>query len=355
MDEREAREMLERASGDADLYLLGLSELKIPEGRKANAQVVALLKESIARLGVINPITVYRDKDTHEFVLVAGMNRVAACKELGLDGVPAVVLRRDEPTREIELAENVARLHLTPEQLEECRAFEAKVLAEKQATMSLRAAAEETGVPRSTAHRRVSKQPDLSTVPGGTVERSPEEKEVAPTLKRRGKDGKARPARTSSAAAIKKRRAKAQALRDEGVSMPKIAEALGVSLGTVAADLEAQPPTASPKPAAQSRPAAPAPAPTPAPTSAPAKRTRRGSTEELVLPLPAEQLATLDALRGPTPRVDWLLTLVQAALAPARAARTRALVERALAEASAEPDLAVVVQDLEVALERFAS
>lgn len=341
MDEREARAMLERASGDADLYLLGLSELKIPEGRKANAQVVALLKESIARLGVINPITVYRDKDTHEFVLVAGMNRIAACKELGLDGVPAVVLRRDEPTREIELAENVARLHLTPEQLEECRAFEAKVLAEKESAMSVRAAAEAAGIPLATAQRRLRKRDERSTDPRGSVEHSTDAL-PASAPKRPGKDGKKHPARKPSAAAIEKRRATAQALHDEGESVRTIAKTLGVSPGTVAADLEAGPP-------APPTPAAPAPAPPPK------KRTRRVPTEGVVLPLPAEQLATLDALRGSTPRVDWLLTLVQAALAPSRAVRTRALVERALAEASAEPDLAVVVQDLEVALDRLAS
>lgn len=312
---------------------------------RGHYQVVALLKESIARLGVINPITVYRDKDTHEFVLVAGMNRIAACKELGLDGVPAVVLRRDEPTREIELAENVARLHLSPEQLEECRAFEAKVLAEKQATMSLRAAAEEAGVPWTTAKRRVADRERRSTGPSGPVEHSTDAL-PASAPKRRGKDGKKRPARKPSAAAIEKRRVTAQALHDEGESVRSIAKTLGVSLGTVVADLEVEAP---PPP-----PYVPTPAATPA-APPPAKRTRRGATEDVVLPLPAEQLATLDALRGPRPRVDWLLTLVQAALAPARAARTRALVERALAEASAEPDLAVVVQDLEVALERFAS
>ncbi len=67
------------------------------------------LAESISRLGLINPITVTKEK-----ILVAGERRLTACKSLGWTHIPVHFAEEssDETVRAIELEENIKRVDL---------------------------------------------------------------------------------------------------------------------------------------------------------------------------------------------------------------------------------------------------
>lgn len=200
-------------------------EIRLPDGRTPRREVVDRLKESIARVGVINPLTV-----THDYTLVAGLNRLIACRELEV-GIPVLVLAPDEPVRELEVDENLVRAHLTREELSEVRAFKARALVAKCAEgKSVRAAAEELGIPRSTAA-------DAATVRHRTVAGPPE--------KAIGRDGKRRPTTRTTPAARAARAERARTLRAEGKCVREVAAALGVSSRTAAADLALPAPVTS--------------------------------------------------------------------------------------------------------------
>jgi ParB family chromosome partitioning protein len=67
------------------------------------------LKESIAQVGLINPITV-----TPDCLLIAGLHRLEACRSLGWTEIPIRVLEMGEvEERLVELDENLARRELT--------------------------------------------------------------------------------------------------------------------------------------------------------------------------------------------------------------------------------------------------
>lgn len=76
------------------------------------------LCHSIARFGVLTPITVRRAGDgSNEYLLIKGQGRTLACHLLGLDKIPAIVI--DEATADAGkvqqfLVENVARLRMRP-------------------------------------------------------------------------------------------------------------------------------------------------------------------------------------------------------------------------------------------------
>jgi ParB-like chromosome segregation protein Spo0J len=220
-----------RGSAEGDLVVVALGDIRVPEGRTSTPSTVEILKESIARVGVINPITVTRDG--YAFDLVAGMNRLTACLELGMSSAPVIVLADGEPVREIEADENWARAHLTKEQIEESKRCNALLYAaQRKVGKSQRGAAKEAGVSRTTAQR--------STGPVGPVEQPP-----APKVE--CLDGKVRPAERIEPEAKAARQATAQAMKEEGATVRQIAAATGVSVGTAAADLK-------PKPAAKPRP-----------------------------------------------------------------------------------------------------
>lgn len=71
------------------------------------------LARSIATSGLINPITVRKNDD--QYVLVAGVGRLAAVKSLGWTHVPVtVIMASDVQANTIRLSENVARSNLSP-------------------------------------------------------------------------------------------------------------------------------------------------------------------------------------------------------------------------------------------------
>ena len=83
---------------------LKLSEIIVLEGRRnINRVKVSELAESIKIIGLINPITVGKDK-----ILIAGRHRLEACRLLGFDEIECVVLDYDELRTEVaEIDENL--------------------------------------------------------------------------------------------------------------------------------------------------------------------------------------------------------------------------------------------------------
>ena len=87
-------------------------------GRRRDRDGHRELCRSIEQFGVLTPITVRRAPDSSgDYLLIKGQGRTLACRVLGLDTIPAVVV--DEKTAEREkvqqfLVENVARLRLSP-------------------------------------------------------------------------------------------------------------------------------------------------------------------------------------------------------------------------------------------------
>lgn len=83
-----------------------IEDIQLGDRARTNFGDLAALKESISQKGVIQPITL-----TPELKLLAGGRRLAACKELEMTTIPAI-LRKIEgeiDELEIELVENIAR------------------------------------------------------------------------------------------------------------------------------------------------------------------------------------------------------------------------------------------------------
>jgi ParB family chromosome partitioning protein len=93
---------------------------------------VAAIKESIAKLGVIEPLVVRPSSKPGYFILVIGAHRAEACRQLGHETVPCIVSDADKEWSDLaEIDENLARRTLTPSErsvLTEAR----KKLYEKQ-------------------------------------------------------------------------------------------------------------------------------------------------------------------------------------------------------------------------------
>ena len=71
------------------------------------------LAASIRRIGLLQPLTVYRDGD--DYVIIAGHRRFAACQALGSHSVSCLVREKlAAEVAEVALAENLFRADLTP-------------------------------------------------------------------------------------------------------------------------------------------------------------------------------------------------------------------------------------------------
>lgn len=88
---------------------LKLTDITVKERlRGVDSEKVERLKESILRIGLIHPITVSGG------VLVAGLHRLTAFKELGLEEIDCHVVDNDDLLqKEIEIDENLYRNELT--------------------------------------------------------------------------------------------------------------------------------------------------------------------------------------------------------------------------------------------------
>lgn len=89
--------------------------------RKFNKEEVDGLAASISTSGLINPITIAGTGDG-KYRVVAGERRLRACKLLGHDKIPAIIIEADENRlMEIQLVENCQRKDINP--IEELDAF----------------------------------------------------------------------------------------------------------------------------------------------------------------------------------------------------------------------------------------
>lgn len=118
--------------------------------------------ESIRDKGVIQPITVYWSSTINKYVLMAGGRRVAKCRELHLDTIPALVRKfdGDADAREIELFENIHRKELT---WQERAALELEIKRLKGATV--RGLADETEQSKSAVARHVALGEAMEVIP----------------------------------------------------------------------------------------------------------------------------------------------------------------------------------------------
>lgn len=87
-------------------------------GRKRDREGHLELQRSIRQFGVLTPITVRPAGDgTDDYLLIKGQGRALACRALGVDTIPAIVVDEsyghDEKVRQF-LVENVARLRMRP-------------------------------------------------------------------------------------------------------------------------------------------------------------------------------------------------------------------------------------------------
>lgn len=96
-------------SNDMQITKLKLTDITVKERlRGVDSEKVERLKESILRIGLIHPITVSGG------VLVAGLHRLTAFRELGLEEIDCHLVDDDELlSREIEIDENLHRNELT--------------------------------------------------------------------------------------------------------------------------------------------------------------------------------------------------------------------------------------------------
>lgn len=90
-----------------------MEKIKISEvivfKRKREPKDLTALKQSIRDLGLINPITINKQK-----VLIAGYHRLLACKEMGWLEIPAITINYDNLKSELaQIDENIVRNPLT--------------------------------------------------------------------------------------------------------------------------------------------------------------------------------------------------------------------------------------------------
>ena len=91
--------------------LININEIKINEGRRSvTPETVQGLTESIKEIGLMNPVTV-----TADHVLVAGLHRLEAARQLGWEEIECRVIDADDLHAELaEIDENYVRTSLTP-------------------------------------------------------------------------------------------------------------------------------------------------------------------------------------------------------------------------------------------------
>lgn len=87
-------------------------------GRKRDREGHRELCRSIEQFGVLTPVTVRRAPDgTGDYLLIKGQGRTLACRLLGIDKIPAIVVSdrfaENEKVQQF-LVENVARLRMRP-------------------------------------------------------------------------------------------------------------------------------------------------------------------------------------------------------------------------------------------------
>lgn len=103
-----------------DVVRIPLSETNKFGGRKSDAATVTMLKESMAAVGLLNPITVSRatrhdgPSEIITYQVIAGRHRIQAARELGWSEIDAMIVDLDAPHAELcEIDENLIRAELS--------------------------------------------------------------------------------------------------------------------------------------------------------------------------------------------------------------------------------------------------
>ncbi|HEV2631495.1 MAG TPA: ParB/RepB/Spo0J family partition protein [Pseudolabrys sp.] len=89
-------------------------DIVVPKGlRRLDANTVNELKESIAEIGLLYPLTVFYSDAKNKWVLVAGQHRLAALRELAVEPIPVAVVKRNTKRNEQRrITENLHRKEL---------------------------------------------------------------------------------------------------------------------------------------------------------------------------------------------------------------------------------------------------
>jgi ParB family chromosome partitioning protein len=104
----------EAAAVVPEVVSVPIARIKIGDRlRQSNPAAIRTLASSIAEIGLCTPITVVLDGNG-EWVLVAGLQRLHAVRELGWDHIPALVIKPEKIITELwKIDENLMRLELT--------------------------------------------------------------------------------------------------------------------------------------------------------------------------------------------------------------------------------------------------
>ncbi|KGK86788.1 ParB/RepB/Spo0J family partition protein [Clostridium sp. HMP27] len=117
-------------TSEDNLLLNGMQKIDISLIRANNTQPrksfdeekIMELSESIKQYGVIQPILITKDDDTHTYTIVAGERRWRAAKLAGIKEVPVIIKELNKKEiLEISLIENIQRQDLNP--IEEAKAY----------------------------------------------------------------------------------------------------------------------------------------------------------------------------------------------------------------------------------------
>jgi ParB/RepB/Spo0J family partition protein len=160
------------AKVEINLSIITINDIIVNEGRREiNAASVKKLAQSIDQVGLRHPITVRKKGD--RYILVAGLHRIEAHKNLGLDHIPAtIVTMTDDDAQLWEIAENLHRaelsklerddniaewIRITERQSSQVATNESKRSDGRghRAESGVNAAARELGVDKDDAHRAV--------------------------------------------------------------------------------------------------------------------------------------------------------------------------------------------------------
>lgn len=151
-----------------DIHMpLAIDDIDVLEGRReVVAATVKRLADSIEQIGMRHPITVRRKGDRYS--LVAGRHRLEACKKLGREHVPAVIVSMtNAEARKWEIAENLHRAELTKLERDEQIAEWIRLTDEEKPAQlapvsggrgnegGINAASRELGIERTEAQRAV--------------------------------------------------------------------------------------------------------------------------------------------------------------------------------------------------------
>ena len=149
-----------------DIHMpLSIDDIEVPVGRREiNPQAVKKLADSIDKIGLRHPITVRKKGD--QYILVAGLHRLEACKKLGREHVPAIIATMTNgDARKWEIAENLHRSDLTKLERDEQVAEWIKITEEEVLSQDakkpqggrpeggINAAARELGIDKDDAYR----------------------------------------------------------------------------------------------------------------------------------------------------------------------------------------------------------